>query len=192
MRQKSANGIGSYYTVNAWLEAKINRSVYALTCLCSLNWRRMPPKIPPYSLTLARSLARSIKDGVQALLQGSRAHCCGGLSSIDCLSAPYYLLPLQSSPDGRTLGDCPFTHRTNLALKLKGVNTTLVLINLSTKPEWFKKLNPAGTVPVLEFGNETICDSYEAVRYLDKTHPNPPLDLPGNKEAEEVTGKESM
>lgn len=95
----------------------------------------------------------------------------------------------QASPDGRSLGDCPFTQRANLALKLKKVNTSLVLINLSDKPEWFKKLTPAGSVPVLEFGNETITDSMEAVRYLDKTHPTPPLDLPGNKEAEEATSE---
>ena len=67
------------------------------------------------------------------------------------------------------------------------MNTTLVLIDLANKPEWFKKFNPAGSVPVLEFGNETIADSYQAVRHLETTHPSPALDLPGNKQAEEAT-----
>lgn len=95
----------------------------------------------------------------------------------------------QASPDGRSLGDCPFTQRANLALRLKGVkNVTLILIDLGSKPEWFKKMS--NSVPVLERtdGTMTSSDSYEIVQYLDRTYRDPPLNLPGNKEAEEVTG----
>ena len=64
---------------------------------------------------------------------------------------------------------------------------TLVLIDLGNKPEWFKKI--ANSVPVLERadGTVTIADSYQIVQYLDRTYPDPPLDLPGNTEAEKVT-----
>lgn len=34
-----------------------------------------------------------------------------------------------------------------------------------------------------------IGDSYEIVRYLDHAHPSPPLDVPANNEAEQVTGQ---
>ena len=34
-----------------------------------------------------------------------------------------------------------------------------------------------------------IGDSYEMVRYLDRTYPSPSLDQPGNSEAEAVTGQ---
>ena len=50
-------------------------------------------------------------------------------------------------------------------------------------------VNPAGTVPTLDVGEKMIGDSYEIVRYLDRTHPSPPLDLPGNSEAEAATGQ---
>ncbi len=40
---------------------------------------------------------------------------------------------------------------------------------------------------MLQFGGTVIADSYEIVEYLDGTYPAPPLNLPGNKEAEEVT-----
>ena len=34
-----------------------------------------------------------------------------------------------------------------------------------------------------------IGDSYEIVRYLEDTYPSPPLDIPGNAEAEQATGQ---
>ena len=64
----------------------------------------------------------------------------------------------------------------------------MILIDLNNKPEWYKKLNPAGTVPTLEFDDQTINDSYEILEYLDTTYPDPPLNPPSNKEAEEITG----
>lgn len=63
-----------------------------------------------------------------------------------------------------------------------------ILIDLNNKPTWFKSVNPAETVPALDVGDRVIGDSYDIVRFLEETFPSPPLDLPGNKEAEEVTG----
>jgi len=86
------------------------------------------------------------------------------------------------------LGDCPFTQRANLAFKIKKVPSTYILIDLGNKPKWFLTLNPAGTAPTLQFGDQVIADSREIVLHLDATHPEPSLQPPGNKEAEEVTG----
>lgn len=41
----------------------------------------------------------------------------------------------------------------------------------------------------MQFGDKVIGDSYEIVQYLDRTYPDPPLNPPGNKEAEEATGQ---
>ena len=43
---------------------------------------------------------------------------------------------MQASPDGKSLGDCPFTQRANLALKIKNVRATYILIDLTNKPKW--------------------------------------------------------
>lgn len=87
------------------------------------------------------------------------------------------------------MGDCPFTQRANLALKLKGIkNVTIILIDLANKPEWYKGINAVGSVPTLEFNDKVITDSYEIVKYLDEAYPDPPLEPCNNKEAEEVTG----
>lgn len=76
-----------------------------------------------------------------------------------------------------------------MALKLKGVkNVTMILIDLSNKPTWYKDVNSAGSVPTLEFEEQVMTDSYEIVKYLDSKYPDPPLEPPNNKEAEEVTG----
>ena len=61
---------------------------------------------------------------------------------------------MQASPDGKSLGDCPFTQRANLALKVKKVRVTYVLIDLHNKPKWYFIVNPAGTAPALEFGDK--------------------------------------
>ena len=98
------------------------------------------------------------------------------------------VLAFQGSPDTKSLGDCPFTQRANLALKVKRVSCTYILIDMSNKPKWYFTVNPAGTVPALEFSDRTITDSYEIVQYLDATYPNPSLKPEGNEEAEKVTG----
>ena len=68
------------------------------------------------------------------------------------------------------------------------MRSTYILIDLHNKPKWFWDVNPAGSVPVLDVGDRVIGDSYEIVRFLDKTYPVPPLDVTGNEEAEQVTG----
>jgi glutathione S-transferase len=100
-----------------------------------------------------------------------------------------YKFYVKASPDGKSLGDCPFTQRANLALKIKNVRATYILIDLAHKPKWYFSVNPAGTAPALDVGARVIGDSYDILCHLDQAHPAPSLDLPGNSEAEEVTGK---
>ena len=68
------------------------------------------------------------------------------------------------------------------------MSSTYILIDLSNKPKWFLKVNPAGTAPTLVCGDTTITDSYEILQHLDDTYPNPSLKPEGNTKAEGVTG----
>ncbi|XP_064397323.1 uncharacterized protein LOC135344129 [Halichondria panicea] len=104
------------------------------------------------------------------------------------MSSIEYKLCVKASPDGKSLGDCPFTQRANLAFKVKKVPVTYTLIELSKKPQWFLALTPGGSVPVLQYGDTVNGDSYEIVQYLDATYPEPSLKPPGNEEAEKATG----
>lgn len=63
-----------------------------------------------------------------------------------------------------------------------------MLINLSNKPKWYFTVNPAGSAPALQYGDNTIGDSAEIVQYLDATYPSPSLKPKGNTEAEQATG----
>lgn len=65
---------------------------------------------------------------------------------------------------------------------------TYVLINLANKPKWYFTVNPAGSAPALQYGDNAIGDSAEIVQYLDATYPSPSLKPDGNTEAEKVTG----
>lgn len=97
---------------------------------------------------------------------------------------------MQASPDGKSLGDCPFTQRANLAFKIKKVPATYIIIDLSNKPQWFLDLFPTTkSTPAIQYGNDgLIGDSYEIVQHLDKAYPSPSLKPPGNENAEAVTG----
>ena len=60
------------------------------------------------------------------------------------------------SPDGKGLGDCPFTQHANLALTIKDVTLEYIYIYTHNKLQQFLDINPAGTVPVLETGDQKI------------------------------------
>ena len=75
-----------------------------------------------------------------------------------------------------------------MALKVKKVPVTYIIIDLSNKPKWYFTVNSAGTAPTLQFGDKALGDSYEIVQYLDTTYPTPSLKPKGNEEAEKVTG----
>lgn len=94
---------------------------------------------------------------------------------------------LQASPDGKGLGDCPFTQRANLALTIKGVTVEYIYIDTHNKPEWFSEINPAGTVPTLDIGDRKITESADIVEFAEEKYPNPTLRQPGNDKAMEIS-----
>lgn len=73
---------------------------------------------------------------------------------------------IKASPDGG-IGDCPFSHKANLALRFRRADFAVHPIDLSNKPAWFIDLNESGTTPVLLDGATALGDSDDIVDFAD-------------------------
>ncbi len=77
------------------------------------------------------------------------------------------------------------SHRTRIALNLKGLNYEYVAVNLRTgehRDRNYMELNTQGLVPTLEVDGERLIQSPAILEYLEERWPEPPLlpsDLPG-------------
>ena len=70
---------------------------------------------------------------------------------------------------------CPFAHRSRLALMEKNLPFTLIDIDLRNKPDWFRKVNPAGSVPALRQGDFLLNESLVINEYVNECGAEPPL-----------------
>ena len=68
---------------------------------------------------------------------------------------------------------CPYVQRAVIALTEKGVPFERKDVDLSNKPDWFKKISPLGKTPVLVVGEQPIFESAVIAEYLEETAPNP-------------------
>ncbi|XP_052569012.1 glutathione S-transferase omega-2 [Peromyscus eremicus] len=67
---------------------------------------------------------------------------------------------------------CPYSHRTRLVLKAKGIRHEVVNINLKSKPDWYYTKHPFGQIPVLENSqSQLVYESVIACEYLDDVYP---------------------
>ncbi|XP_006166476.1 glutathione S-transferase omega-2 isoform X2 [Tupaia chinensis] len=67
---------------------------------------------------------------------------------------------------------CPYSHRTRLVLKAKGIRHEVININLRNKPDWYYTKHPLGQIPVLENSQcQLIYESAVACEYLDDAYP---------------------
>ena len=64
---------------------------------------------------------------------------------------------------------CPFAQRTWLALLEKGAPYTLVHVDLSNKPRFYKQVNPRGLVPCLAYQGDVITESEDICRCAPDT-----------------------
>ncbi|XP_070567538.1 uncharacterized protein [Ptychodera flava] len=82
---------------------------------------------------------------------------------------------VKASTDGKGLGDCPFSHRIQMILYLKGLQYKLIPVNMKIKPRDFLDISPAGKVPVLTHDGGRMDDSTAIAEYLETTFPEPKL-----------------
>lgn len=72
---------------------------------------------------------------------------------------------------------CPYAQRVSISLDEKGVDFKRVIIDLSKKPSWFKRISPLGKVPLLVIENEdqktVIFESSVILEYLEETQRSP-------------------
>jgi glutathione S-transferase len=73
---------------------------------------------------------------------------------------------------------CPYVQRAAISLAEKEIPFERVWIDLSAKPEWFRKVSPLGKVPVLRVkdgsgGEHNIFESAVILEYLEETTPSP-------------------
>lgn len=67
---------------------------------------------------------------------------------------------------------CPYVQRAAISLAEKDVPFERKNVDLSNRPEWFKKISPLGKVPVLLDGGQPIFESAAILEYLEETQPN--------------------
>lgn len=78
------------------------------------------------------------------------------------------VLCVKAGPDGASMGDCPFSLKSNLALRFKGVDFNTTFVDLGNKPDWLKELTVSATVPVFVDGDVIQKNSDDVVEYADK------------------------
>jgi len=70
------------------------------------------------------------------------------------------------------------SHRTRIALELKGLTTEYVAVHLVKEEhlqDTFKAVNPQQLVPALDTGSEVLIQSPAIIEWLEEKYPNPPL-----------------
>ena len=70
------------------------------------------------------------------------------------------------------------SHRTRIALELKGLTTEYVAVHLAKEEhlqDAFKAVNPQQLVPALDTGNEVLIQSPAIIEWLEEKYPTPAL-----------------
>lgn len=70
---------------------------------------------------------------------------------------------------------CPYAQRSRMVLIEKGIDFSLMEIDLANRPEWFREVSPYGKVPVLRHDGRVVYESAIINQYLDEVFPDPPL-----------------
>lgn len=83
----------------------------------------------------------------------------------------------KAGPDGKSLGDCPFSHSVQMALRLKNVDYDVVPCVQETKPQWLID-EVGGKMPCLCHGGVPHVETSEILSWIDAEFPEPSLALP--------------
>ena len=57
----------------------------------------------------------------------------------------------------------------------KGLQFTVVNINLTSKPDWFLDISPSGSIPIVQYKNYIVAGSVEGSLFVDQEHLENPL-----------------
>ena len=68
---------------------------------------------------------------------------------------------------------CPYVQRAIIVLEEKQIAYERIDIDLAKKPDWFLKVSPLGTTPVLLVEGKAIFESTVICEYLEETTPGP-------------------
>ena len=76
---------------------------------------------------------------------------------------------------------CPYVQRAVITLLEKDIPHERIYIDLSNKPEWFRRISPLGKVPLLKVDDDVLFESAVICEYLDEItpgslHPADPLE----------------
>ena len=82
----------------------------------------------------------------------------------------------KAAADG-SLGDCPFSHAVQMALKIKGVDYDVVACGPSDKPPWLQQ-EVAGQMPCVIHGGVPHVETTQILKWIDQTFPGPSLAVP--------------
>jgi len=66
---------------------------------------------------------------------------------------------------------CPFVVRSQIVAEEKGIELNTVFIDLENKPEWFTKISPTQSVPVLIANEKAIFESSVICEFIDGLTP---------------------
>lgn len=122
------------------------------------------PAIYPGTASCRFQLHRRVLDPTMATMKSASSNYPGSI--VEAFSIPG---PLEA--DSLVFYShvlCPFAERVWLTLLEKNVPHTLVHVDLSAKPTWYKRLNPRGLVPCVAYKSEVIIESEDICR----SHPH--------------------
>ena len=100
-----------------------------------------------------------------------------GLGSRDpdaCLTRTLFT---KAGPDGTSLGDCPFSHSIQMALKLKGVDYDVVPCTEATKPAWLTS-EVGGQMPCVVHAGVAHVETKQILGWIEQQFPGPSLAVP--------------
>ncbi|MFL2770038.1 MAG: glutathione S-transferase family protein [Rhodospirillaceae bacterium] len=70
---------------------------------------------------------------------------------------------------------CPYAQRTRMMMIEKDIEFCLTEVDLSNKPDWWKKLSPHGKVPLIRHNGGIVYESRIINEYIEEAFPQPPL-----------------
>ena len=77
------------------------------------------------------------------------------------------ILYCKAAEDGRSMGDCPFTHSVRMALHTKQLSCEPRPTSPINKPQWLSAPPFNGAIPALKHGGDCYTDSNKILHYLD-------------------------